>query len=68
MRTARSSGRPGGGGSPPAPPGTRHPAKEQTPGPGTPPGPGNPPLWTESQTPVKTLPCLNFVAGGNKYI
>ena len=23
-----------------------------------------PPLWTESQTPVKTLPCPNFVAGG----
>ena len=25
----------------------------------------NTPLWTESQTPVKTLPCPNFVAGGN---
>ena len=24
-----------------------------------------PPLWTESQTGVKTLPCRNFVAGGN---
>ena len=24
-----------------------------------------PPLWTESQMPVKTLPCPNFVAGGN---
>ena len=24
------------------------------------------PLLTESQTPVKTLPCPNFVAGGNK--
>ena len=24
-----------------------------------------PPLLTESQTPVKTLPCPNFVAGGN---
>ena len=24
-----------------------------------------PPLWTESQTPVKTLLCPNFVAGGN---
>ena len=23
-----------------------------------------PPPWTESQTPVKTLPCPNFVAGG----
>ena len=26
---------------------------------------GRPPLWTESHTPVKTLPCPNFVAGGN---
>ena len=26
------------------------------------------PLWTESQTPVKTLPCPNFVAGGNKAV
>ena len=26
---------------------------------------GRPPLWTESQTPVKILPCPNFVAGGN---
>ena len=25
-----------------------------------------PPLWTESQTPVKTLPLPNFVAAGNK--
>ena len=25
-----------------------------------------PPLWTESQTPVKTLPWPNFVAAGNK--
>ena len=24
------------------------------------------PPWTESQMPVKTLPCPNFVAGGNK--
>ena len=24
-----------------------------------------PPLWTESQTPVKTLPWPNFVAAGN---
>ena len=24
------------------------------------------PLWTESHTSVKTLPCPNFVAGGNK--
>ena len=27
-----------------------------------------PPPWTESQTPVKTLPCPNFVAGGNEHI
>ena len=27
-----------------------------------------PPLWTESQTPVKTLPWPNFVAAGNKII
>ena len=54
MRTARSSGRPGGGVSPP----------------GTPPGPGTPKsrplLLTESQTPVKTLPYPNFIAGGKK--
>ena len=25
----------------------------------------DPPLWTESQTPVKTLPWPNFVAAGN---
>ena len=25
-----------------------------------------PPLWTESQTPVKTLPWPNFVAAGNE--
>ena len=29
---------------------------------------GRPPLWTESQTPVKTLPWPNFVAAGNKQI
>ena len=27
-----------------------------------------PPLLTESQMPVKTLPCPNFVAGGNKFL
>ena len=27
----------------------------------------DPPLWTESQTGVKTLPCCNFVAGGNQW-
>ena len=26
-----------------------------------------PPLWTESQTPVKTLPWPNFVTAGNKW-
>ena len=26
----------------------------------------DPPLWTESHTSVKTQPCPNFVAGGNK--
>ena len=50
MRTARSSGRPVGGGG-----------CFST----SPPGPGTPPL-TESQTPVKTLPCPNFVEGGKK--
>ena len=86
MRTARSSGRPGGvstrhppGADPPqdqappgpgppwdqAPPGTRNPPWEQTPlGPGTPSLDQAPPLLTESQMPVKTLPCPNFVAGG----
>ena len=38
---------------------------------GSPPGISPPgedtPLLTESQTPVKILPCLNFVAGGDKY-
>ena len=62
MRTARSSSRPGGGGSPPAP-------REQTPPwEQTPPSPQDqppPPPLTESQTPVKILPCPNFVAGGN---
>ena len=38
------------------PPGSRPPGAD-------PPRPGTP-LWTESQTPVKTLPCPNFVAGG----
>ena len=47
------------GGSPPAPP-----PQEQTP-----PGRRHPsPLLTESQTPVKTLPCPNFVAGGKHII
>ena len=43
------------------------PPEQTAPGPGTPlpPGPGTPPLLTESQMPVKTLPCPNFVAGGN---
>ena len=43
------------------PPGTR---------PGTPPGPDQvhtPPPWTESQTPVKTLPWPNFVAAGKNF-
>ena len=85
MRTARSSGRPGGVSTrhnPPGAdpiPGTRH-HQDQTPlGAGTPPlppyqdqapppppGPDPPALLTESQTPVKTLPCPNFVTGGNE--
>ena len=63
MRTTRSSGRPGW--SPPGtprdqtPPRTRyHPPKTRYP----PLGPGIP-LWTESQTPVKTLPSRNFICG-----
>ena len=27
----------------------------------------SPPPWTEWQTPVKTLPCRNYVADGNKF-
>ena len=56
MRTARSSGRPGEGlrQHPPLP--------EQTP---LPSGADLSLLLTESQTPVKTLPCPNFVAGGD---
>ena len=54
------------------PPGPGTPPREQTPRDQAPsprsraPGPGTPSLLTESQTPVKTLPCPNFVAGGNK--
>ena len=64
MRTACSSDRPGG-----APPGTP-PPWEQTPTPGAdPPGADTgadspPPPLTESQMPVKILPCPNFVVGG----
>ena len=63
MRTARSSSCPeGGGGLHQATPRTR-PLQDQTPsGPGTPPDQA-PFLWTESQTPVKTLPSRNFVWG-----
>ena len=77
MRTARSSGRPGGypqgtpgAGTPleQATPRSRQPPEADTPQSRhppdqTPPGPGIP-LLTESQTPVKTLPCPNFVADG----
>ena len=28
----------------------------------------DPPPWTESQMPVKTLPCPNFVAGGKDLV
>ena len=66
MRTAHSSSRPGG-----SPPGT--PPGADLPGGGTHPptqdqiSPWNrPPLLTESQTPVKILPCPNFIAGRNK--
>ena len=38
----------------------------QTPPASTPHLPRMPPPWTEWQTPVKILPCRNFVAGGNK--
>ena len=73
MRTARSSSHPGGGLH------QAHPPPEQTPlHPGAvplgadtppsrhPPGPDHPPPLTESQMPVKILPCPNFVVGGNK--
>ena len=56
MRTARNSSRPGG--SAPAPLGA------DPPGADTPPQSRHPPLLTESQTPVKILPCPSFVAGG----
>ena len=54
------------------PPGTRHPsARTRQPPAADPPGSRHPlpgtrtPLLPESQTPVKILPCPNFVAGGN---
>ena len=67
MCTARSSSRPGGGvgvgGLHQAhPPGADPP--EQTPPRSR--HPPTPPPLTESQTPVKILPCPNFVAGGKK--
>ena len=58
MRTARSSGRLGGG-LHHAPPRADPPWEQNPPGAGTPPGADPPPeqappsLWTESQTPVK---------------
>ena len=57
-------GVPGPGGLHQAPP----PDQTSPPGAGTPPGPdppgaGTPPLWTESHTPVETLPSRNFVCG-----
>ena len=55
------------GGFPPGTPPEQNPPGSDPPG-AHPPGPGTPPLWTESQTPVKTLPCPNFVAGGKKPI
>ena len=72
---------PGGPPGPGTPPRTRHTPRDQVPslGPGTPleqtpsrtrhqpPGPGTP-LLTELQMPVKTLPCPNLVAGGNKLL
>ena len=42
-----------------APPGSRHPPDQAPP----PARPGTSPLWTESQTPVKTLPSRSFVCG-----
>ena len=48
------------------PPGTRHPPGADTPRDQAPPREQTPTLLTESQTPVKTLPCPNFVAGSNK--
>ena len=79
MRTARSSNRGGISTrhSPwdQTPPQSRHPLGADTPRSRHPPGAGTPPdqtplppgagtpLWTESQTPVKTLPSRNFVCG-----
>ena len=40
------------------------PPPEETPRDQAPPSGADPPLWTESQMPVKTLPCPNFVVGG----
>ena len=75
MRTARSSSHPGGG-SPSGTPQDQPPAQDQPP-PQDQPSPWDQappqdqapprdqasPLWTESQTPVKTLPSRNFVCG-----
>ena len=47
------------------PPGA-DPPWSRPPGSRCPPRPDTTPLLTESQTPVKTLPCPNFVAGSNK--
>ena len=44
-----------------APPGTRHSPEADPPDQAL-------PLWKESQTPVETLPCPNFVAGGKNYV
>ena len=72
MRTARSSSRPGGGVLHQALRSRHTPPKEEAPPGADPPGSrlpleeAPPPLLTESQTPVKIVPCPNFVAGGNK--
>ena len=58
MHTTRSSNRPWGGLQQPLR--RRHPL-----GGSTSPEGSSPPLLTESQMPVKILPCPNFVAGGN---
>ena len=52
MRTARSSGRPGGGGSPPDTPREQTPQEQTPPGADTPPGSRHPPEQTpREQTP-----------------
>ena len=61
-----SSSRPGGVSTRPGSPGGSSPREEAPPRGSTPQEEASP-LLTESQSPVKILPCPNFVAGGNDF-